>query len=574
MTTISGGELLARALANEGVQFVFSLPSPELDPILAGMERCGIRQIPYHDEIAGVHMAEGLYRETGQVGVVMGNPGPGAGSLFTGALAALSEGVPVVLISGQSYPALSYPSGPEVYQGNDQGNYFRPFTKYSAPILHWERIPEVTRQAFREMWHGRPGPVHLDVPAPVAYHEGRAEDAPVVLPPGQYRAGQPQPGSAQIDAAAEMLASARRPIVVSGNGVDRGDANAELLRIVELLNCPVVTSISGRSTVPADHPNRFFTYGAGADTARREADLFLVAGSRMGLIDVPWDKYWGDPAGQRLIQIDSDSRNMGLTRPLTLGIVSDVKPALAALGDALATHRVAARDGGDLARYRELDNAYWATQMADAASWNGPGMHPVQVIATAHAVFGPEAAYFADGGNTSLWACGTLPTTEPRGFHSIFEFGMLGFGIPAGLGGRVGNPDRESVVLTGDGAAGYHVMEMQTAAREKIKVTTVVFADGQWSMERINATERWGRTYGTAIGPIRWDTVAEGLGCRGIYVETVAELAQALTEAKQGDAPTLIHARTNADANTFSLPPDLKTRFLEVYLGPGITRFA
>ncbi|MCA9880520.1 MAG: hypothetical protein KC442_22145, partial [Thermomicrobiales bacterium] len=83
----------------------------------------------------------------------------------------------------------------------------------------------------------------------------------------------------------------------------------------------------------------------------------------------------------------------------------------------------------------------------------------------------PDPAYFADGGNTSLWACGTLPSTAPRGFHSIFEFGMLGFGIPAGIGGRAGNPARESVVLTGDGAAGYHVMEMQTAAREKIKVT-------------------------------------------------------------------------------------------------------
>lgn len=573
MGMISGGELLARALANEGVTFVFSLPSPELDPILAGMEAHGIRQIPYHDEIAGVHMAEGLYRETGQVGVVMGNPGPGAGSLFTGALAALSEGVPVVLISAQSYPALSYPSGPEVYQGNDQGHYFRPFTKYSAPVLHWKRIPEIVRQTFREMWHGRPGPVHLDVPAPVSYHEDDEQRAPI-LPPSAYRAGQPQPGDAQIKAAADMLASASRPVVISGNGVDRGDANAEILRIVELLNAPVVTSISGRSTVPADHPNRFFTYGSGADTARREADVLLVAGSRMGLLDVPWDTYWGDPAGQRLIQIDSDSRNMGLTRPLALGIVSDVKPAMAALGDALAARQVAPRHGDDLARYRELDNAYWATQMADVASYSGPSMHPVQVIAATHTVFGPEAAYFADGGNTSLWACGTLPTTAPRGFHSIFEFGMLGFGIPAGLGGRLGNPERESVVLTGDGAAGYHVMEMQTAAREKIKVTVVVFADGQWSMERINATERWGRTFGTAIGPIRWDTVAEGLGCRGVYVETIPDLAQALAEAKAGDAPTLIHARTDADANTFSLPPDLKARFLEVYLGPGKSRFS
>ena len=149
MTRVSGGELLARSLANEGIRHVFSLPSPELDPILAALDDHGIRQVTFHDEIAGAHMAEGLYRETGQVGVVMGNPGPGAGSLFTGALTALSEGIPMVLVSAQAYPAVSYPSGPEVYQGNDQGATFRPFVKHSAPVLVWERIPEIVRQGFR-----------------------------------------------------------------------------------------------------------------------------------------------------------------------------------------------------------------------------------------------------------------------------------------------------------------------------------------------------------------------------------------------------------------------------------------
>lgn len=116
-------------------------------------------------------------------------------------------------------------------------------------------------------------------------------------------------------------------------------------------------------------------------------------------------------------------------------------------------------------------------------------------------------------------------------------------------------------------------MEMQTAAREGVKVTAVIVADGQLSMERINATERWGHTLGITIGPIRWDKIAEGMGCHGVFVETLPELISALTRAKQGDCPTLIQVKTDADANTFSLPPDLKTRFLEVYLGPGKTRF-
>src|SRR5512140_857333 len=238
MAEVTGGELLARCLANEGVRFVFGLPCPEVDPLLAALEAHKMRFVPIRHEAAGVHMAEGLYKTTGQVAAVLGNPGPGSANLLPGVITAKHEGVPVVAITAQHRLGIVYPSPPSTFQGQDQLDVFKPAVKWGGPILSWERIPEVVRIAFREMWTGRPGPVHIELPAPVLYATGEVASAPI-LPPSAYRAPRPQASEAQLLEAAEMLANAKRPLVVSGSGVDRADANASLLEIVALLNCPV-----------------------------------------------------------------------------------------------------------------------------------------------------------------------------------------------------------------------------------------------------------------------------------------------------------------------------------------------
>ncbi|BCI89364.1 hypothetical protein NIIDMKKI_45700 [Mycobacterium kansasii] len=183
------------------------------------------------------------------------------------------------------------------------------------------------RLAFREMHNGRPGPVHVELPAPILYETGDPRTAPV-WPPTSYRVGPPQPSDRQLDEAAALLAAARRPVVIAGQGVDRADARGGLLDIAALLGCPAIGSMAGRACVPADHPNYVFGFGPAGDLARSEADVLLVAGSRMGNLDVPYDSYWGDPAGKRLIQIDIDPRHFGVTRPLHLGILADARVAL------------------------------------------------------------------------------------------------------------------------------------------------------------------------------------------------------------------------------------------------------
>ena len=566
MTDVTGGELLARAVANEGVKFVFGLPCPEIDPFLAALDDNGIRFVPIRHEAAGVHMAEGLYKTTGQVAIVLGNPGPGSANLLPGIVTARHEGVPVLAITSQHRPGVVYPSTPATFQGQDQLDLFKPAVKWGAPIFEWTRIPELVRMAFREMWAGRPGPVQLEIPLTAMYATGNPATAPI-YPRDVGRSGQPHASDAQLIAAADLLANAKAPVIFAGCGVDRGQANAALLQLAELINCPVIPSLAGRAVVPHDHPLCFLSQSPAADELRRQADVLLVVGSRIGNLDVPFDKYWGDAARCKLIHIDIDPRHIGVSRPVTLGIVAEARTALEGLAVKLRGRTIESQGRTDLEPQRKA-NQSWAQALREPiTAWSGPGIHPGQAIGMVGELFGREAVYCVDGGMTSLWAGIALPSTRPSSFHGILELGMLGVGIPAAIGAKLGDPARDVVCVTGDGAAGFNIMEFQVAVREGVKVTFVVMSDGQWSMEIPNEMARWGKTFGTGMGDIRWDKVAEGLGGHGELVESIADLAPALVRARAYNGPALVCVRTSSAAS-LAMHPSIGGRFFEVYFGP------
>ena len=525
-----------------------------------------IRFVPVHHETAGVHMAEGLYKTTGQVAIVLGNPGPGSANLLPGMVTARHEGVPVLAITSQHRSGVVYPSTPTTFQGQDQLDLFKPAVKWGAPVFEWARIPELVRMAFREMWAGRPGPVQLEIPLTPLYATGDATTAPIYKR-AWGRPSQPQISEAQLCAAADLLARARAPVIFAGCGVDRGRANAALLALAELLHCPVIPSMAGRAVMPHDNPLCFLSQSPAADDLRRQADVLLVVGSRLGNLDVPFDKYWGDPSRSQLIHIDIDPRHIGVSRPVALGIVADARSALEGLATALRGRDIASRNRSDVAVQRVAHTA-WVKALADPiAAWEGPGIHPGMAIGLVGEVFGRDAVYCIDGGITSLWAMMALPSTRPSSLHGILELGMLGVGIPAAIGAKLGDPTREVVCVTGDGAAGFNIMELQTAARERVKVTFVVMADGEWTMEVPNEMARWGKTFGTGMGDIRWDTVAQGLGAHGEYVDSMTALEPALARAKAHDGPALLCVRTSVAAN-LKMHNSIGGRFFEVYFGP------
>jgi acetolactate synthase-1/2/3 large subunit len=566
MTAMTGGELLARALANEGVKFVIGLPCPEIDPLLAALPRQGIRFVTIRHEAAAVHMAEGLYKTTGQVAVVLGNPGPGSANLLPGLLTARHEGVPVLAITSQHRSGIVYPATPATFQGQDQVDLFRPVVKWNGPVFEWSRIPELVRMAFREMHAGRPGPVQLDVPGTVLYAEGDDVEAPIYAA-AAGRAPAPQPSDDQLATAADLLAGARAPVIFAGTGVDRARANAALQELAELLGCPVIPSMAGRAVMPHDHPLYIHSQSPVADELRRNADVMLAVGSRIGNLDVPYDKYWGDGARCRLIQVDVDPRHIGVSRPVTLGIVADARLTLEGLVRRLRDRKTASAGRGDVAEQAARFRA-WQQSLNDfVAAWAGPGIHPAHVMAAVGAVFGGDAVYCTDGGMTSLWAAMALPSTRPNSYHGILEFGMLGSGIPSALGAKLGAPGREVVCVTGDGAAGFNAMELETAVRESLPVTVVVLAEGEWTMEIPNEMARYGKTFNTTMGKVRWEQLAAGLGCMAQHVESLAGLPAALKRARESAGPALVSVRTSREAN-LAVPESGIARFFETYFGP------
>ena len=229
MPESNGGQLLARCLANEGVRFVFGLPSPEIDPLLAALEEHGIRLVPVRHEAAGAHMAEGLYKTTGQVAAVIGNPGPGSANLLAGVITARHEGVPMVAITSQHRLGIVYPSPPVDLPGTG-----------SARRLPRRR--QVGRADLRVGAHPRGGAARLprDVDRPAgtgadraagagALRDRRRVDRAACRAPSAYRAPLPEASDAQIARVADLLADAARPLVIAGSGVDRAGANAALL---------------------------------------------------------------------------------------------------------------------------------------------------------------------------------------------------------------------------------------------------------------------------------------------------------------------------------------------------------
>lgn len=562
---LTGGELLARCLAVEGVRYVFGLMSPEVDPLLAALEDNGILFVPVRHEAAAAYMAEGIYKTTGQVAAIVTNPGPGTANLLPGVVTARHEGVPFVAITSQHQLGIVYPCTPKTFQGQDQIDLFRPAVKWGAPIFAWNRIAEITHMAFREMWAGRPGPVQLEIPMSVMYAVGD-EDTVEVSDPVSYRAPAPQAGRRQIAQAAAMLREAKRPLLLVGSGVDRANAGPLVEKLAAQLGCGVVTTLAGRSAFPHDHPHHLYGYGAGADSARQEADILLALGTRLGNIDTPYSKYWGDGTDQQLIHVDLDPRNLGATRPLSLGIVSDLSIALEDLLFELGT--LPERDSGieDLERYRRAEVDWRRQQFVDTRDYEGAALHPAHVMDQVGSVCGREAIYVADGGFTSLWAHFRLPPTRARSYLNILEMGMLGTGIPSAVGAKLGNPDRDVICVTGDGAAGFHFMELQSAVRQRVKTITVVFSEGSWSMEVPNEEARYGKTFGTEMGPIRWDQVAMGLGCAGYFAETAHAFEAALKSALSGELPAVICVKTDRHAN-LSVPPEIALRFHEGYQG-------
>lgn len=540
MAMVNGSQILARSLRRLHVDtFFFIMGGPMMAAETASVEE-GLRAIDVRHEQAAAMMAHAYGRVKNTLGVCMAASGPGATNLITGVANAWADCAPLLAIGGSA--PLSQ-RGKGCFQEMDQVAAFKPITKWAEQVTDPRRVPEFVNIAVRHAMSGRPGPVYLDMPGDVLYKQ--VEEDEVVYPelnPTTNRE-RPRGDPALVDDALRLLARAERPLVLTGSGILWSAAEAELQKFVELAGVPFYTTPQGRGVVPDDHALSFPTARA---TAFREADLILVIGTRINYVI----GHLAPPrfnAAAKLIQVDIDPTELGHNRPADVGIAGDARAVLQQFLDA-ADGKV---DAKRFAPWRQHLAEVEATKRADAEqamSTDQQPIHPLRLCKEVRDFLDRDAILVVDGQEILNYGRQSIPTYVPRHRLNSGVFGTMGVGLPFGVGAKVAKPDNQVLVLHGDGSFGLNAMELDTAARFKIPVVTIVSLNGGWTADP--KREKTGRE----LGYTKFHKMAEALDCHGEYVESPDQIRPALERAFAADSPALVNVLTDWRARATTAP--------------------
>ena len=519
MAQLTGSEILARSLKNEGTDILFFLMG---GPMLLAEASCikeGIRPLDVRHEQSAALMGQAYSRLLQKPSVCMAASGPGVINLTTGIANAFIDCAPVVAIGGSS-PIGQF--GRQVFQEIDQVAIMKPMTKWADRVYNLKRIPEQVNNAFQKAMSGKPGPVYLDFPGDILYAKLDEDQVDWRLSGRPLLAARPMGEEAQIEALVKALAKASQPIIVSGSGVIWSQAWPELTTFVEGAGIPFFTTPQGRGVLPDDHP---YSYPSTRSTAFREADLIIVVGTRMNYII----SHAAPPrfnANATIARIDIDADEIATApRKVDIGIVGDCKMVLGQI--------IRAMNGGDGGRY-----APWRDKLAqhEAQKRAAPGanktfdelpIHPLRLCEEIKNFMQRDAILVVDGQEILNYGRQSMPTFVPGHRLNSGPFGTMGVGLPFGLGAKLAKPDKQVIVVHGDGSFGLNALELDTAVRHDIPILVVISLNGGWTADP--AGDKPGRN----LGYTRFDQIAEALGCYGEFVEEPGAIRPALERAQR-----------------------------------------
>ena len=559
MAMIRAAEALVRYLIEEGVRYVFGVPGDQCNPITDAIYRlgpdAGLRFVTARHEQAAAHMADAWARVTGEPGVCLATVGPGVADLVPGVYAAWADSVPVVVLGAQNQTWRSYPDHGAM-QALDQVPLMAPITKWRALVNDARRMPHLVQQAFRAATSGRPAPVYLDLPSNVLCDRLDTAEYPI-LPPQRYRATTPPVADARlVEQAAEMLAQAEWPLIHAGGGVLRGGAWAEMAELAEYLWAPVTTSLGARGVIAEDHPLCLIPSAFGALKAQAAADVVLLVGGRLGDVDF-WGRppIWGETDKQRFIQLDIEPQNIGLNRPVDLALVGDARATLRALLGAVKARTAPKREDPRFDEARQAQQGWLGGWQEGANSEQAP-IHPLRLMRDIRDFFPRQSICAQDGGNTSVWSFYMNRVYEPRSFLWAADSGHLGSGVPYAIAAKLARPELPVYCITGDGSFGFNAMEMETARREHAPILVVIANDRAWGMIKGGQKLVYdGRYCGVDLSDVRYDKLAEALGCYGERVTEPGQIRPALQRAADSGLPAVLDVVVDAEVHL--VPPDL-----------------
>ncbi|MBU3686776.1 MAG: thiamine pyrophosphate-binding protein [Mycobacterium sp.] len=541
-TALNGGELLARALAQAGVTDVFALHGGHLDAFWTACPRYGLRLVDTRHEAAAGHAADGYARTTGRLGVVVVTSGPGFANGFAALPNAMSDGVPMLMVA--SAPPLRELETNEMQGGFDQVAAAAPVTKWAHRIVTTERIPDLLALAVRKALSGRPGPVFLEIPIDVLV---TAVDEASLPPAGPALiADRPAPSPHAVRAAVDLLRRADRPAIVVGGGALWSGCGAELAAFADRSGIPVFANNRALGVLPAGHRCNGWAIDSLsllAMTGQPVPDVVLLLGARLGLLTGGRS---GSliPAGAALIQVDLDGAEIGRLRPVDVPILADCREAL---------HALCAVDADWPDRAGWLAQATGAHALVEQLFGASPDtvdgrLHPFHAGREALLGAGPGAVLVLDGGEAPLWAGMSVPAVAPHRVLNLGYMGFLGVGQGFALGAQIAEPHRRVLQVTGDGAYGFHIAELDTMVRHRLPVVTVVLNNACWGMS-IHGQEA---VYGTGndvivrLADTDYHEVARAFGGYGERVTELAEVRPAVQRAFDSGLPGCVNVAVAA----------------------------
>ena len=591
----TAGEALIRALQAEGVDVVFGYPGGAILPVYDALLASPIRHVLTRHEQGAVHAAEGYAKATGRVGVAIATSGPGATNLVTGLLDALLDSVPLVAITGQVPRALL---GRDSFQEADVLGITLPVTKHNYVVKDPAELLSVVREAFHLARSGRPGPVLIDIPKDVGYAKVTYE----YPPPLAAHLTQPPPpvDSVAINRAADLLQAAQRPVILCGGGVVASPgAPRQLQAVAEQLQAPVAVTLHGLGGISGRHP--FFVGMVGmhglyaANHAVQHADVLLAVGMRFD--DRVTGKLSKFAPHAQVVHIDIDPAELGKNVAPTVGITGDSARVLGhLLAELQARQPVTSANQAWLQQVRawHLKHPVWverrrefrtpviephvleqvAAASLDAGEFTAPPpLRAEDVMRAIQVSFGSEALVVTDVGQHQMWAAHFCLRTEPRTFITSGGLGTMGFALPAGLGASLARPDRDVVVIAGDGGFQMNIQELATVVAEQVPLRIMVVNNGYLGMVR-----QWqelfhdGRYSAVDLTPGMPDLMllARAYGIRGIRVDRPDLLPWAMQEAREHQGPILVEFQVIQEENVYPMvSPGAANDDMLVGDGPG-----
>lgn len=552
---LAGARILLECLKMEGVDTVFGYPGGTVinifDELYSFPE---IRNILPRHEQAGVHAADGYARASGKVGVAIATSGPGATNTVTGIATAYMDSIPLVVITGQVPTALI---GNDAFQEVDIIGITRPCTKHNFLVKNVKELAGIVKKAFYIARTGRPGPVLIDLPkdVQVAVTEFKYPDKVEIKGYKPTIEGHPK----QVEKAASMLLSARKPVIYVGGGVVLGNAAAELRKLAETLHAPVTTTLMGLGSFPEDSPLSLGLLGMHgtfyANMAVTECDLLVAVGARFD--DRVTGKIPAFAPHAKIIHMDVDPTSIRKNVRVDLPIVGAVQDVLTKLNafleerhDAVESFRKSVKPW-----LAQIDG--WKAKQPMGFKESAQVIKPQFVIRKLRELSAPDAIIATDVGQHQMWTAQFFTFTSPRTLLSSGGLGTMGYGLPAAMGAQAAFPERQVIAVCGDGGFQMNLQEIATLVQNRLPVKVCVLNNNYLGMVRQWQELFFGKRYSQTVLdlPIDFVKLAEAFGAAGFTAAKPDEVEETIRKGFSTAGPVIMEFKIDREEKVLPMVP-------------------